>query len=332
MTKNNRAPHLRPEFGARAIEADRLIALIPALVMAWLFYGARPLLVCLFTALACLIGGQVLNIVVRVRLCMPLESAVAGMVLALICPATIPFWMPALIGVISTGVYCLLNKLPFFRRFRFSVSIPALGATLLLLIFSAAMLRYPSNSTMSALPLWGGETVSSPSMAELLRKGKLSGFTVWETLLGLTGGPMGGTCIAVLLAAFIYLTYRKSIAWSATAAFMAVYALVVTIMLSVTGGDFRCLFYELCAGGVLFCAIFMVGHFRAAPKTLYGRILYGVVCAVVALCLSRFGLPLVVPPAVVLTGLAARYFDLVTSLIGQKRTSRAPLKRVPPEM
>ena len=88
------SPHVHSPITTQTLMRDVLIALAPALVGAVCFFGIRALLVTLISAAACVffewIWCRLRRIPCRTY---DLSAVVTGVLLAFVCPPTVPYWM-----------------------------------------------------------------------------------------------------------------------------------------------------------------------------------------------------------------------------------------------
>ena len=87
------SPHVHTPVTTQVIMRDVLIALAPALAGSVVFFGFRALLVTLVSVAACLFWEwgwcRIMKVDCKVS---DLSAAVTGVLLAFVCPVTIPYW------------------------------------------------------------------------------------------------------------------------------------------------------------------------------------------------------------------------------------------------
>ena len=87
------SPHVHSPVTTQTIMRDVLIALAPALVGSVYFFGFRALLITLFSAAACVFFEWGYCRIAKVHCKIyDLSAVVTGVLLAFVCPVTIPYW------------------------------------------------------------------------------------------------------------------------------------------------------------------------------------------------------------------------------------------------
>ncbi|MBQ9994223.1 MAG: RnfABCDGE type electron transport complex subunit D, partial [Clostridia bacterium] len=107
----------------------------------------------------------------------------------------------------------------------------------------------------------------------------------------LTGGKdvMGAVCVAVLAAALAWLIIRRVSAWQASAAYAVTLCVLALIFPYDAVPRGMMPLYELLTGSAALVTVFLVGDILTAPHTASGRMIYGIVCAVLTVILRRTG-------------------------------------------
>jgi|GEM_PF-6868806 len=305
--KTKYSPHVRTRNTVRAMYADMLIAQAPIIIMAMLFYGLRPLVLVLSAALAAGTAGFIVNYIFGRREETMSFSIFSGFTVALLCPATVDNLWLILCVVISTVAAVLFRQIKSLKRLMININAPALSVCLLALFFAGHMLKYPPNTSMSSLSIFANpQQEYAVSLLQMLNGGLSVNVAFNELLMGLYSGPMGATCIIVLLASAFYLIYRHTVAWRCLISFFAVYAIAMTLLN--LNGNMKNILFELCA--VLFSGVFLVGLTKTAPKSSRGRLVFGALVGLLAFIFRLCSLYMAVPFAVFIVSLGSSYIDL----------------------
>lgn len=216
-----------------------------------------------------------------------LSAAVTGMLLALSCPVTVPYWL-LLLG----DVFAIVVVKQLFGGLGRNLINPALAARALL-----TLLR-PGDMTVwaaphTAVPLWGAADVATrPTPLELLRANDLAGlrelYSLPELLVGLTSGTAGGVSALLLLAGGLFLMGRRTISWRIPAAFLGTAALLAFVF---AWGNNRTewMLCQLLSGGLLLAAFFMATDPVTSPISPAGQLLYGAGCGFLTILLRYYG-------------------------------------------
>ena len=87
------SPHAHTSNTTRAIMRHVLVALTPALAGSVFFFGFRALVVCLLSMTACFVMEKLWCIIMhQIDKTYDLSALVTGLLLAYVCPPTIPYW------------------------------------------------------------------------------------------------------------------------------------------------------------------------------------------------------------------------------------------------
>lgn len=287
MSKAPYPPHIRLHGHGEAPHLDLLIALLPLAIFSAVYYGWRPVLVMLCGAVSAFICEAVCCLLMRRRPtfsdCNALYIGTA--VGALMSPAT-SYWVPA----IGAAFAIIVVKMPFGGTGRYVFQPVAAGMAFLSQCMSGTLFRYPDSDTVVSLALDPKiEIVSESSLAGLLAGGAVPNVS-WSTLLlGNIAGPIGATAIAVLLACMLYLFIRKAVSPHTVLPYLGTCGLLAALFPRVDTVWYISVALELCAGYLLFAAIFLLGDPVTSPRHAGGRIVYGVLAGGLTMLMRHFG-------------------------------------------
>ena len=161
------------------------------------------------------------------------------------------------------------------------------------------MFRFPQ--PMTRLPLYDLSQVPLIDGADMaLRNGGLPSVSSLDLLLGNFAGPMGSTCVLVILACGLLLALRKDLDLVSSCSFLAACAVFVWLFPRLGGVSaglpwqnlgvrLTMLRYELAANSVIFSAVFLLSEPVTRPKTRQSRIIYGVCLGVLTMLLKYHG-------------------------------------------
>lgn len=282
------APHIRTENGTRQMMAAVLTALLPALGFAVYNFGPRPAINVLVSAGGCCVFELLFRLARRQDMTVgDLSAAVTGTLLALSCPASVPYWILLLgdfFAVVVVKQLCggigknLVN--------------PALAAqTLLMLLWPGRMCLWVAPHTSVAL--WGAvEAATIPTPLELLQANDLAGlrelYSLPEMLVGLTSGAAGEVSALLLLAGGLFLMGRKVISWRIPVGFLGS-AAVLTFLFAWGNNRTEWMLCELLSGGLLLAAFFLATDPVTSPISPTGQVIYGVGCGFFTVLLRYYG-------------------------------------------
>lgn len=281
------------------LHADIFYMCLPLLAMAWAFYGLRPILLCgtaIITANLC----DRLVALLRGR---PYEkgewsSEAFAFMLTLLMPASVSYY----VVIVGTLAAVLIGKEAFGGYGCYPFHPTAVGYAVVAVGWPQEMLRYPVPALFSGLPLgsvWGIPLVESP--LSVLKTGGMPTLDGMELLLGNYAGAMGVTAVLAILACGLFLLNRKRIHISVPVCFLATCALVA--FLAPRLGDIPAFSmpwthvadrlavvkYELCSGGTLFAAVFLLSDPVTLPKSRASRVVYGIVMGFATMMFRYYG-------------------------------------------
>ena len=277
------SPHFSFKLKTQYIMAGVLIALLPECIAGIVFFGWRALVTILVSVASCVLFEYLFQLATKQKIVVSnLSAAVTGVLLALVCPPTIPWWM------IVIGAACaVIVAKGLFGGIGSNVFNPALtGRAVLFIGFPAAMgSRWLEPHTIDA--------ISSATSLSQLKSGAIDSIDYLQFFLGNRAGCIGETSILLILISFIFLLATKIIDWRAP----------VTMVLTVIAGAFISglaktgtisgagneILINLLTGGLLFGATFMVTDYATTPVTKPGRLVFGFGCGLITFLIRRFG-------------------------------------------
>ena len=213
---------------------------------------------------------------------------VTGILVAFVCPVTLPFWT-ILIG----EFFAIVVVKQLFGGIGANIVNPALAARAFLFSWPLFMntwvrsgVHVPafSNPTTASLD---GLTAATPMAS--LHVGALPEASVLDLFLGRTGGSLGEVSAMLLLLGGIYLLVRRVISARIPLAYLGTVA--VLAFLFPRGGAARLdwMLVQLLSGGLMLGAWFMATDYTTSPVTHGGQIVYGVGCGVLTFLFRYFG-------------------------------------------
>ena len=268
------------EKQTRLFWLDMLAMLALPCVSAWYFYGGQALKLLAVSVLSAVVCELFGCIILKTRISVGDLSAVAtGLMIALMLPASAPVWLPAC----GSAFAIVVAKLPFGRVERLPFSPAAAGMAFLTVCFPQLVFAYPKvSSTLS------GTGVSLAAMLAHNTSLSLGSVRAIDMLTGNFPGPMGASCILVLLGSAIYMLIRRTKLFISAAGFLTGGALVA-LCLPRVASLLPSVVMELCAGTMLFAALFLITEPGAQPERPLRQLLFGFFGGALCLIMRRFG-------------------------------------------
>ena len=279
------SPHTHSPITTQTIMRDVLIALAPALIGSVVFFGPRALLVTLVSAAACVAFEWLWC---RLMKCdnktYDLSAVVTGVLLAFVCPPTIPYWM-----IIMGDLFAIILVKMLFGGIGKNFVNPALAGRAFMFSWPVAMSTWVKVGISNAAPVFGGaDIVTAATPLSFMHQGQMPNVTVAQAFFGNVGGCIGETSALLLLAGFLYLLWRKVITVRIPLTYIGTVA-VLTFLFPQGQDRVQWMAYQLFTGGLMLGAIFMATDYVTSPVTHLGQIVYGVGCGVLTILIRYFG-------------------------------------------
>ena len=270
------SPHISSPVKTKNIMLDVIIAMIPALLASVYFFGPRALALVVITVAACVISEYVSRKVMkREQTIGDLSAVVTGMLLAFNYPATLPFWIAAIGGVVAIVVVKQM-----FGGLGHNFANPAITARVILLTSFALRM-----TTWVAPHAWkAGEVdaVSAATTLGMISSGNTADLPTYaQMLIGERAGCLGETCIIGLIIGGIYLVAKKVISPIIPVCYIG----TVFVFSAVLGTD---PVMQILSGGLFLGAIFMATDYVTSPITNKGKVIYAIGCGVITVLIRQF--------------------------------------------
>ncbi len=279
------SPHIHSAESTRSIMLDVIIALVPALIGAVFFFGVRALTVVLVSVCACVFfewGYR--KLMKKDQTIGDLSAVVTGILLAYVCPVSIPYW-----ALIIGDFFAIIVVKQLFGGIGQNFMNPALAARAFL--FSWPVLMTTWTAPGASLSILGSnlDAVTAATPLASLKAGILPDASMFDLYVGSIGGCLGETSAVLLMLGGVYLYMRDVISLQIPAAYLGTVALLT--FLFPQGGNDRVtwMLYELCSGGLILGAVFMATDYVTSPVTKLGQVVYGVGCGIITVLIRYFG-------------------------------------------
>lgn len=278
------SPHVHAPDGTRDIMLDVLIGLIPAMVGAVFTFGLRSLCVAAVSVAACIVFEFLYRKLLKKDTTIGDCSAiVTGLLLAMVCPVTIPYWT-----IIIGDFFAIVVVKQLFGGIGCNFLNPALAGRAFLFSYPVIMTTWVAPYTSLNLLGSNVDAVTAATPMSYLHQGLLPDTTVFDSFLGSVGGCMGETSAVLLLVGGVYLVVRKVISPRIPLAYIGTVAVIA--LLFPQGNDrLVWLGYQVLSGGLMLGAIFMATDYATSPVTKGGQIVYGIGCGLITMFIRYFG-------------------------------------------
>ena len=279
------SPHVHSPVTTQTIMRDVLIALCPALIGSVYFFGFRALLVTLVSVSACVFFEWLwCKLMKQSCKVYDLSACVTGVLLAFVCPPTIPYWT-----IILGDLFAIILVKMLFGGIGKNIVNPALAGRAFMFSWPVAMSTWVKVGFENAAPIINGvDIVTEATPLAAMHQGNLPNVTILDSFLGNIGGCIGETSALLLLIGFVYLLIRKVITVRIPLAYIGTVA-VLSLLFPMGHDSLTWMGYQLFTGGLMLGAIFMATDYVTSPLTKLGQIVYGIGCGVLTIVIRYFG-------------------------------------------
>lgn len=243
------APFLKNKDTIATVMRDVVIALLPAALFGIYRFGFRAFLILLLSVTSCVLTEHVCKRIRKVQ-GRPYEcsAVVTGLLLGMMLPVNVPYWVPVAGGVFAIGI--IKQLFGGLGRNRLN---PAATAKCLFLVLVGPLLGISMNGY---LVTWSESTLS-------------------DLFFGFSVGMAGEVSVFLLLLGGLYLVFGKAISLHTPVAYLVSFVAVMAIF-GGYGTDVKGLAMQLCIGGVVLGAFFLTTDYTTSPLTAWGKVIYGV--------------------------------------------------------
>ncbi|MDD5807532.1 MAG: RnfABCDGE type electron transport complex subunit D [Oscillospiraceae bacterium] len=274
-------PHIRNNEDTRSLMLDVIIALMPALAMSVYVFGVTTLI----SAVVSVAGAVFFEWLYRKLLKKPqtigdLSAALTGLLLSMVCPPTLPYWM-LLVG----DFFAIFVVKQLYGGIGKNFLNPALaGRAALVACYASQMTSWAAPRTVDAV------TAATP--LAMMKAGEFEALTAQYSLsdmfIGLIGGSAGEVSAMMLLIGGLYLIFRRVISWHTPVAYIGTVA-VLTFLFPQGNDALTYMLYNVFGGGLMLGAFFMATDYVTSPVTKEGQLVYGLGCGLLTVFIRYFG-------------------------------------------
>ena len=263
------SPHVHSDESTKKIMWRVNLALVPALIVATLYFGLNALLVSFISVVSCvLFQWLIVKYILKVPSTVCDGSAiVTGLLLAFNVPATVSMmWIVVIGALVSIGIGKMsfggLGKNPFN---------PALVGRVFLLI------SFPVQ--MTTWPVVDGIFPTNFDLATGL----------CDAFMGHIGGSMGEISALAILLGAAYLCWKKIITWHIPVTFIGTAFLFSLILWLVNPESYMDPLMTIFTGGIMLGACFMATDMVTSPMAKSGQLIFGFGCGLLTVIIRNWG-------------------------------------------
>ena len=264
------SPHIRKDISVEKIMYLVILALMPTTVAGIYFFGYHALFIIILSVLSALITEFLILKVRKKEFRMDGSAIITGLLLALVLPPTVPWWVP-----VVGAVFAIAIGKQVFGGLGQNIFNPALVGRAFL------MACWPVLLTTWIVPFGGADAITAATPLGALKLEHITTPSI-QLFLGNVGGCIGETsAIAILIGASILLTL-KIIDWRIPLSYIG----TVFLLMFFLGQD---PIFHVLAGGLMLGAFFMATDYVTGPITRWGRVIFGIGAGVFVVVFRLWG-------------------------------------------
>lgn len=295
------SPHIH---GGDSIEKNMysvIIALIPALIAAVIFFGWSALFLTLTSIVSCVtIEWLISRFMLKEDGSSVLDGSaiITGLLLGLNLPSSLPWWIVVVGAIVAIGI----GKMAFGGLGANIFNPAILGRVFLLVSFPQQMTSWPrvrevlptahQAVTGASLDAVSGATPLA-TIKQIAHGNSEVGLqaigSLRDLFLGQIGGSLGEVSAVALILGGLFLLIRKVITWEIPVSIIATVYVFSGIMHLANPSLYVDPIYHLLSGGLLIGAIFMATDYTTSPLTRSGQLIYGVMIGILTVLIRLFG-------------------------------------------
>ncbi|MCR5826156.1 MAG: RnfABCDGE type electron transport complex subunit D [Oscillospiraceae bacterium] len=282
-------PHIRSNEDTRSLMLDVIIALCPAVAWSVYRFGFRALLAAAVSVASAVFWEWLYRkLLKKPQMFGDLSAAVTGLLLAMVCPVTLPYWM-----LVVGNFFAIVVVKQLYGGLGKNFMNPALaGRAALVACYASQMTTWIDPAAgWAPLSLKGVDVVTSATPLAMMKDnfaGLTEGYTVADMFLGNTGGSAGEVSALMLLIGGCYLIFRKVISWQIPVSYIGTVALL-SLLFPNGNSAVSYMLYSIFGGGLMLGAFFMATDYVTSPVTKKGQLIFGVGCGLLTVFIRRFG-------------------------------------------
>ena len=271
-----------------------IIALLPALLVSFYFFGLGSVVVLATSVAACVLLEWAVN---KFMLKNPRNTVLdgsailTGLLLGFNLPSNLPVWIIIIGAIFAIG----FAKMPFGGLGNNLFNPALVGRAALLVAFPAQMTTWPKVGQLGSY--LDAETGATPLsvMKEAIKSGDASVLNQLPDSLTLFlgnhpdgAGAMGEVCALALLLGLAFMLWRKIITWHIPVSIIGT-VFVLAGLLHMANPVYADPVSVILSGGLMLGAIFMATDYVTSPMTPKGQLIYGVAIGLLTVVIRNWG-------------------------------------------
>ncbi len=272
-----------------------ILALVPALLVSFYYFGIGSAIVCLSSVASCMFFEWAITKYLLKKKSTVLDGSaiLTGLLLGFNLPSNLPVWIIIIGALVAIGV----GKMTFGGLGCNPFNPALVGRCFLLVSFPVQMTSWPKVGQL--LKYTDAETAATPLsiMKTAIKTGDSSVLSQLPDSVGMVlgnpglnngAGTIGEICALALLLGLVYMLLKKIITWHIPVSIFAT-VFVFSGILHLANPVYASPLAELLSGGLMLGAIFMATDYVTSPMTGKGQIIYGVAIGFLTIVIRNWG-------------------------------------------
>ena len=271
-----------------------IIALVPALLVSFLYFGIGSVIVCLTSVASCMFFEWAITkyMLKEEPTLMDGSAIVTGLLLGFNLPSNLPIWITLIGALVAIGI----GKMTFGGLGSNPFNPALVGRCFLLVSFPAQMTSWPvlgqlskyTDAATGATPLSVMKSAIKTGDATMLDKLPNSLHLLLGNNVSGGMGTIGEVCALALIGGLIFMLWRKIITWRIPISIFAT-VFVFSGLLHLVNPIYADPLTVLFSGGLMLGAIFMATDYVTSPMTPKGQLIYGIAIGFLTVVLRNWG-------------------------------------------
>lgn len=289
------SPHAHGKDSVERNMYGVIIALVPALLVSFLYFGIGSAVVCASSVAACVFFEWAITkyMLKRQPTITDGSAILTGLLLGFNLPSNLPVWIVIIGALVAIGV----GKMTFGGLGCNPFNPALVGRCFLLASFPAQMTSWPVAGQLLSYVDANTEATPLSIMKVAIKTGDASVLeqlpSSLSLLLGNPGlnngaGTIGEVCALALLIGFVYMLCRKIITWHIPVSILAT-VFVFSGLLHLSNPIYANPVATLLSGGLMLGAVFMATDYVTSPMTHKGQLIYGVAIGFLTVVIRNWG-------------------------------------------
>ncbi len=288
------SPHIHSGDSIERNMYGVIIALMPALIVSFAYFGLGAFVVCATSVISCVVFEWVITkyLLNRQPTIYDGSAVITGLLLGMNLPSNMPIWIVVLGAFIAIGI----GKMTFGGLGANPFNPALVGRCVLLVSFPAQMTSWP---VMGHLSSYLDATTGATPLSIMKRAITSGDASVLDSLPGsmhmllgdnLNGGAgtIGEVCALALIAGLLFMLWRKIITWHIPVSII-VTVFVFSELLHLSSPVYADPLSVVLSGGLMLGAVFMATDYVTSPMSHKGQLVYGVAIGFLTVVIRNWG-------------------------------------------